>query len=146
MSLELDSPAAPVTLSPRALRRRALAGILVAFPAAYFVSASLLKYGLGVEGPYAPFEMLTATPQHQRLFNLLSPFVFVGGLVAACVLNALPLVNVRTRWSRGDLVGQLRVYVRPANMIVAAVAGGTLAILLGYLLMENLHHLGRGIP
>ena len=141
----LDSPLV-FTPSDRALRRRALVGTIAAIPAIYFVGASLLKYSLGVDFAYDPIEVLTTTPDRQRVFNAVTPFVFIGGLVTAWALNFSPLARLRTRFTRGAINGQFQVHARPANMFVAIVAGGTMALLLGYLLLENLHHLRHGMP
>ncbi len=145
MTPSLDSPLVR-SPSDRALRRRALVGTIAALPAIYFVGASVLKYNLGFESAYDPIEALTATADRQRVFNAVTPFVFIGGLATAWALNFSPLARLRTRFTRGAVNGQFQVRARPANLFVAFVAGGTMALLLGYLLLENLHHLRHGTP
>lgn len=129
--------------SARALQRRAVAGALAAAPAVYFVAANLLKEGLGIGAFYEPIAMATATPDAQRLFNAVTPFVFVGGLVAGWALNFYPLVRLRARRARTGIVGHLRVHLRPANLLVAMISGGTFAILMLYLVLENFTHARR---
>lgn len=45
----------------------------------YFVSASLLKYGLGIGLLFDPLEAFLFVSQRRDVFNLASPFVFLGG-------------------------------------------------------------------
>ena len=144
MTRVFDSPLASAP-SDRALRRRAIAGTIAALPAIYFVGASVLKYHMGFEAAYDPIDALTATPERQRVFNAVTPFVFIGGLAIAWVLN-FSFARLHTRFARGEIISQFSVRARPVNLLVATVAGGTMALLLGYLLLENLHHLRQGIP
>jgi hypothetical protein len=140
----VDSPSLHTfTPSQRALHRRAIAGALAAAPAMYFVGASLLKYGIGVDVFYDPIDAMTATRESQQVFNAVTPFVFIGGLVGAWALNVYPLVRWRAWRARGGMVGQLRVHLRPINLLVAATSAATLGALLLYLVMENLNHLRR---
>lgn len=57
-----------------------LPGIGFAFLLAplYFVSASLLKYGLGIGLLFDPLEAFLSVSQRRDVFNLASPFVFLG--------------------------------------------------------------------
>jgi hypothetical protein len=47
----------------------------------FFVSASLLEYGLGVGILFDPLESFLSDPQRLQVFNLISPVVFLGGLI-----------------------------------------------------------------
>ncbi len=72
------------------MNERSLAGIgfVLLLAPLYFVSASLLKYGLGVGLLFDPLEAFLSISQRREIFNLVSPFVFLGGLGLAMALNA----------------------------------------------------------
>src|SRR5215213_11754709 len=66
-------------------RRLAVVGFVLLLAPLYFVSASLLKYGLGVGLLFDPLEAFLSVSQRRHYFNLISPVVFLGGLALALV-------------------------------------------------------------
>ena len=61
-------------------RRLAVIGFVLLLAPLYFVSASLLKYGLGVGFFFDPLEAVLSVAGRREVFNLVSPVVFLGGL------------------------------------------------------------------
>src|SRR5215210_4840370 len=57
-------------------RNLAVVGFVLLLAPLYFVSASLLKYGLGVGLLFDPLEAVLAVAGRREVFNLVSPFVF----------------------------------------------------------------------
>jgi hypothetical protein len=65
------------------------AGFALLFAPLYFVTASLLNYGLGIGFLFEPLEKaLISDPENLRVFLLVSPLVFLGGLSLALASNA----------------------------------------------------------
>ncbi len=104
----------------------------------FFVSASLLKYGLGIGLLFDPLEhSIFSDPQRLRVFNLVSPIIFLGGLGVALALNTHALLRLSVSREDGALVGTVRLEPRLLNMVVVAVSASLLVILLGYAFLEN---------
>jgi hypothetical protein len=71
-------------------RRLASIGFVLLLAPLYFVSASLLKYELGVGFLFDPLEAFLSVAGRREVFNLISPVVFLGGLGLALALNITP--------------------------------------------------------
>lgn len=112
------------TASERRERGLAAAGVLVALPALYFVTANLVKYELGLYPalPVYPF----------------SPFIVLGGLLLAVALNLYPIVQAHVSFEDQVLAVSLRVRMQTWNGAVVAVGALYLGILGAYLVVENL--------
>lgn len=104
----------------------AAVGFALLFTPALFVTASLLKYLLGVGFLYDGLAGVFST----RLFDRLSPALLLGGSLAALVLNVYAVADL----SYLDRAGLKR---RVANLVVIATSGLLLTVLLGYLVVEN---------
>ena len=99
--------------------RLAIVGLLLLLPAALLVSLSLLGFNL----PPALFH----------------PVVVMGGLLAAMVLNALAVLRLHLeREPHGQLAAlNLRIGTKTFNLVVLGTSLMLLAIILGYLFVEN---------
>ncbi|MFQ5703667.1 MAG: hypothetical protein ACE5HT_06565 [Gemmatimonadales bacterium] len=115
----------------------AMIGTVLALPGLLFASASLLKYGLGLTWLYDNIGFL-ASPQIAPGYNAISPALFLGGTLAAAVLNLLPMLSIEFRRDGGSIVSMVRFTPRPINLIVTAVALVTFATIFGYAILENL--------
>jgi hypothetical protein len=118
-------------------RRLALAGVALLSAPLFFVAASLLKYELGIGFLFEPLEALLSDPQRLRVFNLVSPVVFLGGLGLALALNAYAVLRLNVGREDGAIVGTVRVQVRFWNIAVTAVSLLLLVTLVGYFFVEN---------
>jgi hypothetical protein len=112
-------------------------GFVLLLAPLYFVSASLLKYGLGVGFLFDPLEFFLSQPGRRYVFNLVSPVVFLGGLVLALALNGYSFVRVGVGREDGAIVGTARLEMKPANVAVAMVSLLLLGTLVGYVFVEN---------
>ena len=119
-------------------RRLAVVGCVLLLAPLYFVSASLLKYGLGIRFLFDPLEAFLSASGRRAVFNVVSPFVFLGGLCLALALNTHAVARVNVRREEGTLVRTVRIKLRLWNIGVAAVSILLLATLLGYEFLENL--------
>jgi hypothetical protein len=118
-------------------RRLAWAGLALVAAPLFFVAASLLKYELGIGFLFDPLEALLSDPQRLRVFNLISPLVFLGGLGLALVLNAYAILRLNVGREEGAIVGTLRLEVRFWNIAVAVLSLLLLVTLVGYFFVEN---------
>ncbi|HEY3216675.1 MAG TPA: hypothetical protein VGK93_09310 [Candidatus Eisenbacteria bacterium] len=126
------------TMEGSTYRRRAVLGGILVAPAAYFVAAAVLKYGLGFPYAFEPVERLSRDPAAWRLFNWISPVVFLGGGLAALLLNGLAVAAFELRREPETLAATILVRKRVANLWVAALSLACIALLLGYGVVENL--------
>jgi hypothetical protein len=104
-------------------------------PTLYFIIGSIVKYNFGFSSSFSALDWFQQTPERSMYFNIISPFVFLGGLLLALVLNLIvPLYKRRT--TRFDATGSTRLL--KANLIVVAISSLLLFTLLLYVIAENL--------
>jgi hypothetical protein len=115
----------------------AILGAGLSAPALVFVTTALLKYGLGFAQPFDLLDKLFASPDRLRILNLISPLVFLGGLLAALAINLYPQINLRIRRDNSRLVATVIAEAKPINLAVVVLCGLLLAILAGYVALEN---------
>jgi hypothetical protein len=118
-------------------RKLAVVGSVLLLAPLYFVSASLLKYGLGIGFLFDPLETFLSVAGRRVVFNAVSPFVFLGGLCLALVLNTYAVARVNVKREAGTLVSTVRIKLGLWNIAVAAASILLLATLLGYVFLEN---------
>ena len=119
----------------------AVIGAALTAPLFLFVTANLVHYGLGLRPPLDLtiwIDALLADPARKRIFELLSPGLFLGLPLVALALNTAAVARLRIDSARRALTAILTVRGRWANLAVAAASAGLLALLAGYLVAENL--------
>jgi hypothetical protein len=121
-------------------RKLAVVGSVLLLAPLYFVSASLLKYGLGIGFLFDPLETFLSAYERRVIFNVVSPFVFLGGLCLALALNTYAVTRLNVSWEDGTIVSTVRIKLGLWNIAVAAVSIVLLATLLGYAFLENFTH------
>jgi hypothetical protein len=97
----------------------------------------MLRYELGIGFLFDPLDALLSDPQRARVFSLISPVVFLGGLGLALVLNAYAVLGLNVGREDGTIVDKVRLEVRFLNLAVAAVSLLLLVTLVGYFFTEN---------
>ncbi len=112
-------------------------GFILVLAPLFFVSASLLKYGLGVGFLFDPLEAFLSVSQRRDVFNLVSPVVFLGGLALALVLNVYAILRINIVREDSAIVGTVRLRVKLLNVAVIVVGSSLLVLLLGYAFLEN---------
>ena len=103
----------------------------------FFVTASLLKYELGIRFLFDPLEAFLSDPQRLRVFNLISPVVFLGGLGLALAVNAYTVLRLAVGREDGVIVGTIRLETRLWNIAVAALRLLLLLTLVGYFFVDS---------
>ena len=115
-------------------------GFVLLLPALLFVSASVLKYELGVAFLYDNLGFLS-NPQSLPLYNTISPAVFLGGPLLAAALNIGAIMRLTTHKDSDSIVCTINVKAKLLNIAIAATSSLLLVTLIGYLIVENLGHL-----
>jgi hypothetical protein len=121
-------------------RRLAVIGSVFLLAPLYFVSASILKYGLGIGFLFDPLEAFLSVAERRVVFNVVSPFVFLGGLSLALVLNTYAIARVNVSREEGPIVSTFRLKLKSFNIAVAVISILLLSTLLGYVFLENFTH------
>ena len=104
------------------------------------MSASLLKDGLGIGFLFDPLEAFLSASGRRVVFNVVSPFVFLGGLSLALALNICAVARLNVGREEGTLVSTVRLKLRLSNIAVATVSILSLVTLVGYAFLENFTH------
>ena len=118
-------------------RRLAVIGFVLLLAPLYFVSASLLKYGLGIGFLFDPLEAFLSVEGRRVVFNVVSPIVFLGGLALALALNIYAVTRLNVSREDGTIVSTVRVRLGLWNIAVAVVSMLLLVTLVGYAFLEN---------
>src|SRR5215211_4761002 len=121
-------------------RRLAVVGFVLLLAPLYFVSASLLKYGLGIGLLFDPLEAFLSVAGRRDVFNVVSPCVFLGGLSLALALNTYVIARLNVRREEGTIVSTIRLKLKLSNIVVAALSILLLTTLLSYVFLENFTH------
>lgn len=120
----------------RTERYRLAASVLLVVPAILFVAANVLRYNLGVIGPYTALEPVLS-PGGGAMDWVLGVVVILGPMTAFALAIA-PMIRFRIERRGEDLVASVTVRWRPALFGVALVSALVLGVLGSYLLAENL--------
>ena len=112
--------------------------LLLALPTAYFITISLLKYGLNIDGPFdhaSPFlERMGIKESIGWNINLLILF----GPLVAFLLTVFQTLKINWQFSKEQFEFQFTIRKKWFPLVVAVVSGGLLLILFIYLAGENL--------
>ena len=118
--------------------RLAIIGFILLLAPLYFVAANVMQYQVGVPILYGPLEYLYSNPRIFDWFNILSPILFLGGLLLAILCNLVPIVRFSIRREADSIVSTITVDPHWLNLAVIGLSGLLLAILIGYVLVENI--------
>ena len=119
-------------------------GAALAAPSILFVAVNLLKYGAGIARPYDLLAGIGAQFGLTAAFDWLSPFLLLGGPLAAALINLRAMVRPRLRWDgRGATLMAVDVRFHRAGLAVLLASGAALAILSAHLVSENIGHIAR---
>lgn len=117
-------------------RNSFLVGLLMIFPATYFISASILKYNLGVSFLFDPLEIFFSSYEMLKIFNLLSPAIFLFGLLGAFIINLLTMVAIKLWKDKSVFQSEVSFSPQALNLFVSVLSFSTLMIMLAYAIGE----------
>lgn len=124
-------------------RLAALVGGLLALPAMVFVAVNLLKYGLGVDGPYDALAAVAERPNGTLFLD--TPWLLLGGPLLALLLNLFTLVRPRfRREGTGAALVAIDLRFNLASLAVILLACAALCLLSLHLAADIVHKLALG--
>ena len=113
-------------------------GLFVMLPAVYFVSADVLKYMFGISFLAEPLDMFYLNADTLKVFNFVSPIIFLGGLALAFLLNVIVMVSINVSIKKGRIHSVFSITPKAANLIIVVSSMIFLGTLLAYAIVENL--------
>lgn len=124
----------------------ALTGAILVLPAALFVAANYLKYGLGLAAPYDALADVGGRLGLIGWFYSISPPIIVGGALLALLINLAAQVQAHIDRGEGGLtVTGITVKARAPGVIVVLAALASLAAISAYLVGETMTHIARAV-
>jgi hypothetical protein len=110
-------------------RKLAWTGFVLLVAPFYFVTAAILKYGLGVGLFFDPLAAFFAEPQRLRFLNfVMTPVLFFGGSLAALGLNLYAVIRHSA---------ENRPKRRLSNLVVVTISVSLLVVMASYGYLEN---------
>jgi hypothetical protein len=111
--------------------------LLLSLPTAYLILVAVLKYGLGIDGP---FDAIQPTAEKWGIkespgLNITSLILF--GPVAAFVLAVFQFIKIESQSTREEWLFHVTVQRRWFPLLVAVFSMGLLSVLFLYMLGEN---------
>ncbi len=117
----------------------AVIGLLLAFPAAYFISISILKHTFNQDYLFDASWPLLRQWGISEGFGLNINLLIVFGPVLAFVLNLLPVLQFDFHITKERFDCQVSILKHWINLTVVLFSGLILLTLVTYLLLENCH-------
>jgi transcriptional regulator with XRE-family HTH domain len=114
-----------------------IAGLFLMFPALFFIFASIARHNFGLDLFYYPFELLLDNSNTRVIFNLLSPLIFLGGLVSAVILNLAEILSLSFYKKNSTFSSTLIFNLHKNNLFVAGLGLLGMVVMAGYALAEN---------
>jgi len=120
-------------------RTAAVIGILAILAPLYFAAAAILKEAAGIGIFFEPLERLFyADRETLRIWNVVSPLVFLSGMFFAIVLNAAAMCRLNSASGKlEDIIASLLARKFP-NIVVFSVSIMLLVGMVMYAIGENL--------
>ena len=114
-----------------------LAALLLAMPTMYFILISILKYGLGIDGPFDAVQPLAERwgIKDPPGINITSLILF--GPVVAFLLTLFQFLQIEWHLTKEEFLLHFSFQKRWFPILVAGSSAGVLAILFFYMLGEN---------
>jgi hypothetical protein len=115
----------------------AIISLLLALPTAYFIVISVLKYELGVDGPFDSIAPLLESWGIKESLGWNINLLILFGPLLAFLLTIFQLLGVRMQFTQNHFLFQITVRKRWLLLLVAGVSISLLAVLFTYLFGEN---------
>jgi transcriptional regulator with XRE-family HTH domain len=112
-------------------------GLIIIFPAIYFISASVLKYNLGISVFFDPLEFFYSSSERLKYFNLISPLIFLSGLAGAFIVNLLVMLSIKLWREKGMIQSEISFSPKTLNLIISIASIATLLFIITYFFTES---------
>ncbi|MCW9064708.1 MAG: helix-turn-helix domain-containing protein [Ignavibacteriaceae bacterium] len=113
------------------------AGIIMVFPAVYFILASILKYNFGISFLFETLGIFFSSYEMLKVFNLVSPVIFLFGLLGAFIINFLTMFSIRLWKDKNIFQSEISFSPRTLNLFVSGLSMASLMIMFTYAVVEN---------
>lgn len=110
-----------------------VSGFVLIVPTLYFVIGCIVKYNLGFSDSFTLLDWLQRSPAVAQQFNIVSPFVFIGGTMLAILMN----VPISLKLNTQQIISIGQISVSKINIVIAVLSAFLLSMLMLYLLVEN---------
>lgn len=124
------------TILPRS-KWLTMAALLLLLPTVYFITTSILKFEMGVDGPYDAVAPFLESAGLKESFGWNINLLILFGPVLALLIAALQVIELELIFSRDILRMHIAVEKKWIPLIIAGLSGLVLATLFFYLLGEN---------
>ena len=114
--------------------RLAIIAVIVMLPTAFLVGIAVLKYILGVPGPFDSVEP-TMTP---IVTHPIGETIFVLAPYVAFVLAVVPFTRLRLGWRDGRLAASAEASVPVTNVVIGVLSAALIVFMGIYWIAENL--------
>jgi transcriptional regulator with XRE-family HTH domain len=114
-----------------------LLSLILIFPAVYFMVSAILKYIFSFSYLFDPLLIFYSSKEILWWFNIVSPLVFLSGLVSSIILNLFVMFSVRIWKENKNIKSDIIFTPKSANLIITAVSLVFLTMLFVYAIGEN---------
>jgi len=114
-----------------------IVSLLLALPTAYFFTIAILKYELGVDGPFDAIAPLLERWGIKETLGWNINLLLLFGPLLAFLLTIFQLLGIRLQFTQNHFLFQITVRKRWLPLLVAGFSISLLAILFIYLFGEN---------
>jgi hypothetical protein len=115
----------------------AIISLLLALPTAYFIVIAVLKYELGVDGPFDSIAPLLESWGVKESLGWNINLLILFGPLLAFFLTIFQLLGLRMQFTQNHFLFQITVRKRWLPLLVAGFSISLLAVLFTYLFGEN---------
>ena len=112
-------------------------GALLAFPTAYLITASLLKYGMGIPGMFDSIEKPLMNLGGREPLGWNINLLILFGPLLALLLNFGSVISIKFNNDQDWINISLSVRKRGPNLVIAIISAALLLILFFYMVGEN---------
>ncbi|HLG39763.1 MAG TPA: hypothetical protein VI461_08850 [Chitinophagaceae bacterium] len=113
--------------------------LLLALPTAYFFCIALLKYELGINGPFDAIDPFFVSLGIREPLGWNINLLILFGPIIACLLVVFQVLKVKWEFTRDDFQFHFTVRRHWFSILVGAFSLSLLGVLFIYLFGENCH-------
>jgi len=117
-----------------------VAALLLVLPTVYFILISILKYGLGVDGPFDSARPILESMGIQDSLGWNINLLILFGPLIAFLLCIIQVLNIKWHFTSESFLFNLSIKKKWFPLSVIIFSAGVLAILVFYFLVENYQH------
>jgi transcriptional regulator with XRE-family HTH domain len=118
-------------------RTAVIVSLLLISPAVYFMSAAILKYVFNIPFFFDPLLIFYSSQEVLWWFNIISPAVFLFGLIVSIMLNMFVMLSLKIWRENKTIRSDISFKPKLANLIISGISFISLALLFAYAVGEN---------